>query len=112
MSAEFAFTRPSTTSKIFLVKDTVAYLCDLNTQTLRRYSGFPVTPTAVPHDTAAELNLISAANVLIANNVTACVFRTNVRTTGARPLSSVQISLSQNGETLRIFEQLSQGLGP
>lgn len=112
LATPFVFSTPSPTTRVFLVSGTVAYICDLTARTLTRYSGFPVAPAAAAHSNPVVLAGLSTASELIATNITACIFRPLVRTTGARTLTSYQVTVTRDREVLRIFDQVAQTLGP
>ncbi len=63
----------SQTHSVFVVSGPVVYLCDRTAQTIRRYSGYPIS-AAVP-TSAAALTAAGAATALIAQHVSSCLFR-------------------------------------
>lgn len=114
------FLNGSRSNRVFITAQvpTVAYLCDLGTRTLTRYTGFPIEAIAL-HDTAVELNARSTGSDVIAENVTACTFRpvaprevAGPPITVIRGLLSYQVELRNNGEITPVFGQVPLELGP
>lgn len=114
------FQRASLSNRIFITArvPTVAFLCDLTQQTLTRYEGFPIEGIA-SHDTAAELQARSTASELIAQGINACTFRPVAPRVANGPpqsiirgLVSYQITVMQDGELMRVFEQTPLEIGP
>jgi len=72
-----------------IVREQVRYICNLNTQTLIRYSGFTIaTPSAtVP---------TNGSNALLASGVTACSFSYTPGTTQRNGLVTMSLTLSNN----------------
>jgi MSHA biogenesis protein MshO len=115
-SAAVNFQNASRSNRVFITAQvpTVAYMCDLGTRTLTRYTGFPIEAIAL-HNTTALLSGKSATSEVIADNVTACTFRPVAPRDGAvviRGILSYQITLTLDGETTLVFDQVPTELGP
>jgi MSHA biogenesis protein MshO len=110
LSAPFQFTG-NASKHIFLIKGTVAYLCDTTAGTLTRYEGFPIG-TLVSHDTPAKLTALSTSSSLIAQNVSSCSFLPYAATLAQRTLTNVQIKLTNNKDSVPIFEQFAEEQRP
>lgn len=85
----------------FQVVDTpVSYICDLGAGTLTRYWGYPIL-TAQP---AAAPN--NASGALIATNVSGCNFSYSPGIQGGIGLVAMQITLTQNNESVTLYHEV------
>jgi MSHA biogenesis protein MshO len=86
----------------FQVVDTpVTYLCDPTppgTGTLRRYSGYAIT--------AAQPNPPAGAGVLLAQNVSNCIFTYAPGVTARNGLVSIRLEITQSGETVSLYHEV------
>jgi MSHA biogenesis protein MshO len=107
--AGFDFTTPSPTHSVFLVTGPVSYLCDINTQTVRRYWNYAITAAQGAVATDAQLMAAGATRSLLAEHVTACA----VTVVPAPPsgnfgqLVVLNVTLSNAGETLPVFQEVA-----
>jgi MSHA biogenesis protein MshO len=101
----FRFTTDSPTHSLFIVTGAVAYICDLATRTLRRYSGYTLAPSLNDRDTHAELVNNGATVALIAENLTACDIDYLPATPNATELVGVRMTLGRNGEIFPLYHQ-------
>ena len=107
--AGFKFTTPSPTHSVFLVTGPVSYLCDINTQTVRRYWNYAIAAAQGAVATDAQLMAAGATRSLLAEHVTACAV-----TVVPAPLSGnfgqlvvLNVTLSNSGETLPLFQEVA-----
>jgi MSHA biogenesis protein MshO len=107
--AGFDFTTPSPTHSVFLVTGPVSYLCDINTQTVRRYRNYAIAAAQGAVATDAQLMAAGATRSLLAEHVTACAV-----TVVPAPLSGkfgqlvvLTVTLSNAGETLPVFQEVA-----
>jgi MSHA biogenesis protein MshO len=107
--AGFDFTTPSPTHSVFLVTGPVSYLCDINTQTVRRYWNYAIAAAQGAVATDAQLMAAGATRSLLAEHVTACAV-----TVVPAPLSGnfgqlvvLTVTLSNAGETLPVFQEVA-----
>jgi MSHA biogenesis protein MshO len=107
--AGFDFTTPSPTHSVFLVTGPVSYLCDINTQTVRRYWNYAIAAAQAAVATDAQLMAAGATRSLLAEHVTACAV-----TVVPAPLSGnfgqlavLTVTLSNAGETLPVFQEVA-----
>ncbi|HZF16465.1 MAG TPA: type II secretion system protein [Steroidobacteraceae bacterium] len=106
MSPAFKFAYGSPAKRIYLVEGPITYLCDLTEGTLRRFSGYSVASSQGLRDTTAELAGAGAQNALLARNLTACVFTYAAGTSQRAGLVTATLTVSKNGELVRLLEQV------
>jgi len=97
---------PGTSDNIFLVSGPVTYLCDETpgVNTLTRYSNHPIAPTIASYDSAAELAGFPSS--VVARDVAACGVNYAQGTAQRGGLAMIQITLSRNGENVRVMQQV------
>ncbi len=106
MSPAFKFAYGSPAKRIYLVEGPITYLCDLTEGTLRRFSAYGVASNQSLRDTTAELVGAGAQNALLARNLTACVFTYAAGTSQRAGLVTATLTVSKNGELVRLLEQV------
>jgi MSHA biogenesis protein MshO len=106
MAPAFKFAYGSPAKRIYLVEGPITYLCDLTEGTLRRFSGYSVTSNQSLRDTTSELVAAGAQNALLARNLTACVFTYAAGTSQRAGLVTATLTVSKNGELVRLLEQV------
>ena len=110
----FAFSGASPTHSSFIVSGPVTYICDTapTVQTLRRYWNYPVTSTQPNDPSAAPLAAPATGKSLIATNVTGCSL-TPYQPAGSNlgQMLLLQVTLTNNGETLHVFHEISTRYG-
>jgi MSHA biogenesis protein MshO len=106
MAPAFKFAYGSPAKRIYLVEGPVTYLCDLTEGTLRRFSNYSIAANQALRDTTAELVAAGAANALLARNVTACVFSYASGTSQRAGLVTATLTVSKNGELVRLLQQV------
>lgn len=87
----------------YVIDFPVAYKCDLTAGTLTRYFGSNYPINATQADPATIPNVSSA---LIAKNVTACVFTYTPGATERNGLVTLSLSITQQGETVSLYQQV------
>jgi MSHA biogenesis protein MshO len=107
LTPQFQFEDDSPTHSAFLVSRAVAYVCDLATQTLRRYSYSFRDGSIDDRDTPAELVALGASSSLIARNVSDCfIDRVAPVVVGAEAeLVNVRMTLARDGESFPLYHQ-------
>lgn len=91
-----AFPLDSPAHRFQVVDTPVTYICDLPTGTLRRYWGYTIA--ALQPNPPAGGN-----NALLANNVSACTFTYTQGVTERSGLISIQLSITQDNETVSLY---------
>jgi MSHA biogenesis protein MshO len=99
----FAFESPL--QRVFLVEGPVSYLCDTGVRTLRRYSGYSIAPSQATRDSAPELMGAGATATLMADRVTACTLSYAPGTAERAGLVSLELRISEQGETITLLAQ-------
>ncbi|MEK6243604.1 MAG: type II secretion system protein [Pseudomonadota bacterium] len=99
----FAFGTPSTRERVFVIETAaapVSYVCDTSTTpgTLKRYVNYAF-------DTV-QPNPPGVAGRLVANNLTACAVSTSTTVVQTVSLVTVDLSVSNSGETIRLIQQV------
>jgi hypothetical protein len=105
--AGFNFTNASPTNSVFLVSGPVSYLCDTNAQTVQRYTGYAIS--AAQPATDAQLMAAGATRSLVAQSVAACTVTIVPAPVSALygQLAIVEVTLTSNGETLQMFDEIA-----
>ncbi len=89
------FPRSSPQQRFFIVDEPVTYRCDTGAETLTRHSGYAIAPAPV-----------IGAGDLLARHVTGCVFTYNGGTSQRAGLLSLELTLSDQGESVRLLHQV------
>jgi MSHA biogenesis protein MshO len=106
VSPAFKFAYGSPAKRIYLVEGPITYLCDLAEGTLRRFSAYSITSNQSLRDTTSELLAAGAQNALLARNVTACAFTYAPGTSQRAGLVTATLTVSKDGELVRLLEQV------
>jgi len=83
--------------RFFLVDQAVSYVCDLSAGTLMRYAGYAITE---PQPTAGL-----GTGSLLANHVTDCDFTYSGGSSQRAGLVTLQLALTDQGETISLLQQ-------
>ena len=102
----FRFAYGSPTQRVFLVDGPVTYLCDTITGTLLRYSGYAIDASQANRDSAGELLGAGATQSLMANQIAACTFTYTAGTAERAGLVTLQITVSSQGESVSLLQQI------
>ncbi len=93
----FPFASPA--QRFHVVDTPVSFVCDALARELRRYAGYPITPAqAVPP--------AGGTDRLLADRVSACRFAYDPGTATRAALVTLEIALSEEGETVRLLQQV------
>jgi MSHA biogenesis protein MshO len=106
LTPAFRFAFQSPTQRIYLVAGAVSYLCDTNAGTLRRYAGYSISPSHAARDSGPKLIGAGANQSLMADRVTACDFNYAPGTAERAGLISIEIRISEQGETISLLSQV------
>lgn len=106
ISPAFQFAYGSPAQRIFLLDGPVTYLCDLGAGTMTRYSGYGITALHSDRDSAAELLAAGAADTLVSDQVTACSIAYAPGTSQRAGLVSLQLGISDAGESISLLHQV------
>jgi MSHA biogenesis protein MshO len=105
MNPGMKFGLASPRQRVYVVDTPISYVCNLTAGTLTRYWGYTITPTQPVNATIAPLN--SANSALIAKNVSACTFDYSAGTAQRTGVLGVDLIVTRNGESARLYYQIS-----
>ena len=101
---EIQFRLASPRQRVYVVDTPVSYVCDLGTAELTRYSGYAI---ASVQPTDGSIVPLSAGNTaLLATSVTGCDFRYNTSTATHSGLLTIDLTISREGESVRLLHQI------
>ncbi len=104
LSANHAFLGSSPQNRLFVVEKPVTYLCDKAAGTLTRYASYDFQSSQPT--TAAVLNGLSGVtSALVASRISACSVTTSTQDVRNRGLVTLDLSLAESGETVRLIHQ-------
>jgi MSHA biogenesis protein MshO len=104
LSASHRFRFASPARRFYLVDSPVTHLCDPVSGTLTRYSAYAIAQ-AQPVDPAVA-PLATASRALATRRVAACNFQYQPGTSQRAGLVTLQLSLSEAGEQIRLLHQI------
>jgi MSHA biogenesis protein MshO len=101
LSSGQTFPNASGRRRVFVVQTPVTYVCDKGAGTLRRYSGYAIsgaqpTPASPP----------AGGSALVTDKVDDCSVTTSTGTVQAQGFVSLTLSLTNSGETVKLFHQV------
>lgn len=103
-SANNKFNDTSPRNRFFIVEKPVTYLCDKNAGTLTRYADYPIQSNQPT--TASTLNGLSGVtSSLMSDNVSACTISTTSSDVRNRSLVTLSLTLTRDGESIRLIHQ-------
>lgn len=106
-----AFPAESPGRRFYITDTPVTFLCDTVAESLRRYWGYSRRAAQGDVDSHAELTALSnpAEHALLANGVSACRFDYAPGTPTRNAVLALRLTLSEQGETVTLFEQFNVG---
>jgi MSHA biogenesis protein MshO len=104
ISPGFQFAWGSPGKRVFLVSGPTSYLCDTAAGTLTRYAGYGIAATQPT--SAAALLAAGAAAGQVAANVSACQFTYSTGTAQHDGLASLDLTLTNNQQTVQLLHQV------
>jgi MSHA biogenesis protein MshO len=106
LSPAFRFAYKSPGQRVFLVEGPVTYLCDTLAHTLKRYVGYTPASDATQTATDALLRAAGASSAMVAADVAGCSFDYAPGSTQRAGLLTAAITVSRNGEQIRLLNQV------
>jgi MSHA biogenesis protein MshO len=106
LSPAFRFAYGSPTQRVFLVDGPVSYVCDSVAGTLSRYTGYTLAADHADRDTGAELLAAGAAASLVADRIESCGFSYAPGTAERAGMATLEIGISEAGETVSLLTQI------
>jgi MSHA biogenesis protein MshO len=110
LSNPFDFLFASPRQRLYVVDTPVSFICDLGAGTLTRYSEYSIVGAQPTNPLVAPLNLANAA--LMADHVSACQFDYDPGTPTRSGLVTLDLTLTQGGEQIRLLHQVHVGNVP
>jgi MSHA biogenesis protein MshO len=104
LNPPFQFAYGSPEKRVYLVSGPVSYLCDTSAGTLTRYTDYAIQGTEPTTD--AALIAAGAASSLVAANVSACSFTYSMGTAQRNALATLEIQLTQSGESVQLLNEV------
>lgn len=104
LSAPFRFSRSSPRRRLFVVSGPVSYQCDLGLGTLTRYSGYGISDPQPTDPTSAPLS--GATGALVVNLITSCQFNYDPGGPTRAGLVTMELTLSESDEQIRLLHQI------
>ncbi len=104
LSAAHRFRFASPGRRLYVVDEPVSYLCDTAAGTLTRVAGY-ATSAAQPTDPAAA-PLAGGRDALVTRRVSACAFTWEPGTSQRAGLLTVDLTLAEDGESIRLLRQI------
>jgi MSHA biogenesis protein MshO len=104
LSSAFQFALQSPRRRLYLVDSPVSYICSLGAGTLTRFSAYNVS-AAQPTDPSV-LPLSAGAADVLANQVSGCSFAYQPGTSERAGLATLELSLANGDEQVRIFQEV------
>ena len=106
LSPAFRFAFASPGQRMFLVDGPVTYLCDDAAGTLVRYSNYAITLDQADRNSAGELLAAGADATLIADRVSSCSMTYAPGTAQRAGLVSIELAVTDTGETVSLLHQV------
>jgi len=106
----FRFTSPvpANVTRVFWVRTPVTYICNTNTNTLRRFSEYPITDTTPTDEGSPQFS--GARMSLLAENVVSCRFECGPNNDRCQSLFVVDMTVARaagpENDVLRVLEQV------
>jgi MSHA biogenesis protein MshO len=98
-----AFPNESPRQRFQIVDTPVSYICNLVTGEISRFQDYAINAAQPTNPAAAPLNAANSA--LLADRVTACSFSYAAGNLSRSGLATLQISISDSGETITLIQQ-------
>jgi MSHA biogenesis protein MshO len=105
MTPAFRFAYGSPRKRLYLVDGPVSYVCDPLAGTLLRYAGYAIAADHAARDSHGELVAAGATPSVVVNRVAGCSFSYAPGTAQRAGLATLQISISDGGESIALLAQ-------
>lgn len=90
--------------RIYVVTTPVSYLCDATSGTLTRYEGYAISSNQPLDPGSAPLS--AATSALLVNRIAECTAITTTANVAARRLATFALTLSEEGDVVRLIYQV------
>ena len=102
----FQFAYPSPRQRVYLIDTPASFLCDTATGELTRYSGYTIASNQSDRDSSVELLSAGASDSILSNNLSACTFTYTPGTAQRAALITLSLTLTQDGESISLLQQV------
>ena len=110
VSASSPFPYASPQARFYVVESPVTFLCDTSaTGSIRHYSDYPITSTHTAVDEHGELVSAGATNVLLVSHVSHCRFSYKNGTASRGGLLTLEVTVSEGGDSVSLLQQIHVG---
>ncbi len=99
-----AFPLRSPAQRFYVVDTPVSFVCDPGAGTVRRHDGYPIAPAQLTTD--AALTGAGASSQLLVDRVSACSFSYVPGTATRSGLVTLELAISEAGETVSLLQQV------
>ena len=106
LTPSFQFTYPSPRQRVYLIDTPASFLCDTATGRLTRYSGYTIASNHSDRDSSGELLAAGASDSIMSDNLSACTFTYTPGTAQRAALMSLSLTLTQDGESITLLQQV------
>ncbi len=106
LSPAFRFAYGSPGRRVFLLDGPVSFICDPVAGTLTRYAAYSIANNHVDRDSAVELLAAGASSALLSNRVSNCSVAYAPGVSRRAGLVSLQLALTDSGETVSLLHQI------
>jgi MSHA biogenesis protein MshO len=106
VNPSFQFAYPSPRQRVYLIDTPASFLCDTATGELTRYSGYSIASNQADRDSSAELLGAGGSDSILSNNLTACTFTYTPGTAQRAALITLSLTLTQDGESISLLQQV------
>ena len=106
LNPAFQFAYPSPRQRVYLVDTPVSFLCDTASGTLSRYDGYTITSNHADRDSAAELLAAGGTAAVTSDNMSACTFTFTPGTAQRAGLVTLSLTVTQDGESIVLLQQV------
>ena len=110
LSPGFQFALQSPRQRLYIVDTPVSYVCDSSTGVITRYANYDIT-SAQPTDGTA-LPLSAGTSALLANKISACSFTYQPGTSQRNGIATLDITLTDGTDSIRLLQQVSVSNAP
>jgi MSHA biogenesis protein MshO len=104
LNPAFKFAYGSPGKRVYLASGPVSYLCDTTTGALTRYSGYTIANSQPV--SAATLTAAGATAALVAAGVAGCQFTYSAGTAQRNALATLNLQLSNSGESVQLLHEV------
>lgn len=110
LSVPFQFAFQSPQQRIYVIDTPITYLCDTSAGTITQYSNYSLLATQATNPAAFPLS--AATPSLLTKNLVACSFAYTAGTSQRNSIVTIQITIGQGTEQVRLIHQVGVSNAP